>query len=429
MSLQRVAPKQLLNFLFISLGLYMVALQTSMAGMEIFGWLTFLLVLLVAAFERPNLRALAVWGRRDLALWSLLAIVILGVLINASPSADRVFIIGNMRWIFLLYSTTYALKLFFEQVDKSEGPRRQMLIAAGIAAIVAVHGLQMYFSMWDFVRGRVVDSTIGINQDHGRAGGFFGAPITYGNSASQLVQFFLAGLLLAWPKPKTKLAWLVPLALVLTFLGVVMSYSRGAWIAMGVGMFVLFFLKKPSLALKFMGGVATIVLALSLWSDEIKNRVVSFVDPTYVSNLQRLEIWRTNWDIFKMYPLLGVGLGENESRLEEFHALFGRPGSATGHAHNTYLQWLSGTGALGLFLYLAFIVIALLQTWTLFRNARTSGKLWVATLALGAFGAQIALHLSGLTDCSFKDAEVQHMFLFSVALVAALSKSSVVAKK
>jgi hypothetical protein len=45
---------------------------------------------------------------------------------------------------------------------------------------------------------------------------------------------------------------------------------------------------------------------------------------------------------------------------------------------------------------------------------------WHRALVLGAIGAQVFLHVGGLTEPSFKHAEVKHMFLFILALVATI---------
>ena len=74
-----------------SLFLYTVSLITTMAGMEIFSWLTFVIVLFglcYKAFNGSELSALRIHRLGpDPVVWLLLGVVILGVVINGAPGS------------------------------------------------------------------------------------------------------------------------------------------------------------------------------------------------------------------------------------------------------------------------------------------------------------------------------------------------------
>ena len=47
---------------------------------------------------------------------------------------------------------------------------------------------------------------------------------------------------------------------------------------------------------------------------------------------------------------------------------------------------------------------------------------WHRVFALSALGAQLAFHIGGLTQWNFGDAEVQHQFIFWLAIVAYMTQ-------
>ena len=73
--------------------------------------------------------------------------------------------------------------------------------------------------------------------------------------------------------------------------------------------------------------------------------------------LQRFELWRNGWQVFKAHPLLGTGTGDV---VDECHARLEADSSplagTTKHTHNQYLTFLITFGALG-FLVLVFFFV------------------------------------------------------------------------
>lgn len=83
----------------------------------------------------------------------------------------------------------------------------------------------------------------------------------------------------------------------------------------------------------------------------------------------RTDIWRVGWRMSGEHPLIGVGLNNFSVESGRFVR---RPGALTRVdqivdkplvAHNTYLQFLSETGVVGLALYLAVVIACLGAAW------------------------------------------------------------------
>jgi len=90
-----------------------------------------------------------------------------------------------------------------------------------------------------------------------------------------------------------------------------------------------------------------------------------------------------------------------------------------GHAHDTLIQFLSNTGALGLAAYLVFSIMMFVMTWRGWQEARGCNR-ERAVLFLASLGAQVNLHLGGFGECNFFDGEVNHMFTFIMAFTVSL---------
>ena len=286
-----------------------------------------------------------------------------------------------------------------------------------VATIVALHGIQMYFSGWDFIRNRPAHYFVS-EGGHARACGFFTMPTNFAHAANMTMCFPVAALLLKWSSSQRVRAFLL-LTTALLGLAVYLSFTRGAWIALFFALTVLAALVNKKLAVVGVFSVLAAAGGLYLTNKSMQDRAATLVNPDFASNAERLDLWRANVQMFKEYPIFGLGLNDNERRSEEYNAKVGNKLNKVGNAHNTYLQFLSGTGLLGLVAYLAFMGFYFLLSFRLWKLV-PADRIWHRTLILGAIGAQVAMHLGGLTDCNFKNLHVNHQFITILALLSYL---------
>lgn len=131
---------------------------------------------------------------------------------------------------------------------------------------------------------------------------------------------------------------------------VLMTYSRGAMVALLVAAPFVFFRRRHRVQLS-MAAIAIAVLVPVLAGDEIRKEFYSI--DTYEedgSAQSRFASWTAAFEIAKDYPLVGVGI--RNSDLVSFHYGADRPGRTI---HNQYLQTLADSGIPALALYLAMI--------------------------------------------------------------------------
>ncbi|MGZ6480380.1 MAG: O-antigen ligase family protein, partial [Bdellovibrionales bacterium] len=94
--------------------------------------------------------------------------------------------------------------------------------------------------------------------------------------------------------------------------------------------------------------------------------------------------------------------------LPEYFARLGIDQEFVSHAHNNLLQFLGGTGIFGFISYCAVIFIFLRKAW---RIRKVTAWGW------SLFLAQLYMQLGGLTEANFIDGEVNHMLIFTWAIL------------
>lgn len=405
---------KLRNAIGVSLFLYALAICTSMAAMELFSWLTFTLVGVYAIQTRKNFDLQ--WKDLDEVLpWktmiALSVIVVLGVFINAPPGSDLLMPIGKMRSFFLIASTTVALFLFPVSLKSTR-------IFAYITTLIAVYAIFQSFTGVDFIRpdGRAVQSfTTSTGSVYWKAAGTFGSPMSYVYIAGQYL--FLFASFAVFSKDKQFKSIMIA-ATVLVGLSVLATYIRGAWIAAFVSVLVMSWIVSRKFFAATAAGIIAFSAAAITFSASVQTRFLSLFDPNMSSNIDRLRLWKANLAMFYDFPLLGTGYTFNEDLAEPYLAKIGFPGAFAGHAHNNFLQMLAGTGILGFTAYLVLIAFFLRLSYRLFKFGIEKNDVNAKIMGLGTLGAQIFIHVGGLTECNFKDGETHHAICFVWALAA-----------
>jgi O-antigen ligase/tetratricopeptide (TPR) repeat protein len=101
----------------------------------------------------------------------------------------------------------------------------------------------------------------------------------------------------------------------------------------------------------------------------------------------RAAIWRATWQMFKDYPVTGVGLGGYWTAIPGYHQASGR--LTPRQAHNDYLEILASGGVIGFALALWFVVLLLRRA----RPRLNSHDPWRRAVCFGAlvglFGAAV----------------------------------------
>lgn len=394
-----------------------------MAGMEIFGWSTFLLSCILVLGFKSVPGEISPKELKDYLPWkacvALLIITIIGNLVNGTPETDKIYSIGSHRWILLFFAISYMLAIFPPSI---KGYRVFLVFCA----ITAVYAAAQAFTGYDFLRpgsNRAV-WPLGMSKESPiwRSSGWFGSPLQYGYNAGMYACIALscASVYFEERRKSRWMFWGSLFVFLLVALSVITTFTRGAWIALALASLSIVFLAIPKMAAAVTGSGALFLSLLFAFQENFRIRVLSIFAMDYSSNSERLFLWRANWEMFKDYPIFGIGYQQNEARAGEYVARLGSPNSFTGHAHNNYLQMLAGTGITGFLSYMFIIGFMLWLNWRLIKHI-PKDLLWPRALAIGCLGAQILLHVGGLTECNFKTGTTNHNFMIVWSLVVSMS--------
>ena len=350
---------------------------------------------------------------------------LLSFFIGGEVDFERFKLSFGVHWILTFYTIYFAMSTL-----ESSQVYRLIYFFLICASATGLYGVVQGFTGIDFVRSEGLRN-IG-NGKLFRSIGFFGNSMTFGHSASlwfilSLVAFFQ---LLQKENKSVSNLWILALPLA-TFLGLLISFTRGAWFAVILSIFivVLMNLKKVMVTLRkwmtiknTLVSLFTVAMFVYLMSDVIWVASLRLIGPlsNFLSDSgiqSRLAIWSAHWAIFIDHPFFGIGQNNGPLVVGEYFAKLNIDKNLwhIGHAHNNFLQVLAELGLFGLGVYcLFFFKILQINLKELFRTSRDNPTFSILTVTLLA---QLVLHIGGLTECNFEDSEVRNNFLFILSLL------------
>ena len=386
-----------MKMIFVIFGLillYLVSLHTSIAGMELFGWLLFVSWLLLEAknyWKRP--KEILIGG--DIFLWLMVLNTALGV--GLSEKTEDFFVqFGFMRWVLLLYALTHLIRRLQNELD----PKYWFVfwrVWSTTAIVVSLYALLQALTGFDLLGHKV-------SPYHGlfKATGTFNMSLTFAYTMG-ISTLMLVGRSLWLPA----MAGAVSLAV---------SLARGAWMGMIPALFALLFYKfGKKVLLHFIATIGALLVGASFMPG-IQERLMTFSNITADTSVTtRFSLWKSYWQIFLDHPIFGVGLFNGKLYLEPYYEKFQIGYRLYSHAHNNWLYMLAGTGLVGTLLFLAWNVFIWKTAIQLLRTKDFQDKAIVVSI----LAVQIFWQLGGLTECNFTDGEVNHFIVFTWAMLFA----------
>ncbi|MCS7246122.1 MAG: O-antigen ligase family protein [Thermomicrobium sp.] len=197
-----------------------------------------------------------------------------------------------------------------------------------------------------------------------------------------------------------------------SLVGIVLSFSRGAWVGTLAGLGTLVLL-GPRVVRRLAVAAAFVLLAFLLaggWDTlpaavrERTQQLITQAGPFDVRDVQltggnwavveRMVHWQAAWDMFLDHPWTGVGAGNFSVAFPDYshHPLFR---IARGHAHNYYLHVLAELGIPGFVSYGAVLALGVVMIVRVLRCNRSS---FDRSLALGTLAATTAVLVHNLVE-------------------------------
>lgn len=190
-------------------------------------------------------------------------------------------------------------------------------------------------------------------------------------------------------------------------IGMILSFSRGAWLGLIVSFAIVAVLYERRLLIL---GLLVGVLALAVAPPVLVDRLMSSFSLEDSSNSYRVFIWRGSFAMLREYLFRGVGLGaEAFSHVYPEFMIVQTPAP---HAHSVYVQMLLEIGLFGFLAFAWFFVVWTLRVLSvLFREKGGWTERWLEIGVLaGAFAAIAGQMLQGVIEHTWYNPRVTLVF-------------------
>jgi O-antigen ligase len=266
----------------------------------------------------------------------------------------------------------------------------------GMALVFAVIGCVQYLTRTLYWNPKVkVDNAYAPSSWFYRVNSVFYDPSIYGRF---LVVAILAGLV-AVLYARRAIAWAALAVVVVTWIGLVPSFSQSSFVALGAGIVVLVgvFWGRPSLVP--IAVVLLVIAAAVLVVPQLRHRVLGETTSSRATD-GRTKLVRNGIRLALHHPILGVGTGGFKRGYANLTHLRGAEPKAAA-SHDTPITVAAELGLPGLALFVWLIVAGLLVP---FRTAIRAGPTVTRAAALGFGLALVAIFVHSLFyDALFED--------------------------
>ena len=349
-----------------------------------------------------------------------LAVYAIATLTSSMPSISAKRLVLHSIYIFGAY-------FLFTTVFRSRGNILKMVYALSLGLIPILISALIFIAGYGFNSEVAPEGPRPFFSDHTEFGAF----------ASMLLPILFV---LWWYSQEMKAPFKLwqKVLLVTSFLAVVFSFSRAVWVSM-VAVLVLYILVRLGLRFRqllfilLIGGTVMYSYSDELYQMVLQNEAQSSRQEvleqlksvgnvkTDVSNLERINRWKSAIAMFQERPLVGFGPGTYQFQYAPYQELRDKTVISTnfadaGNAHSEYLMYLSETGIFG---FLIFIGLCLYILHIGFKLYTKSSDNRTRYLALGLMLSLAGLLVHSLFNSFLETDKIGLLFyMFLGALVA-----------
>ncbi len=236
----------------------------------------------------------------------------------------------------------------------------------------------------------------------------FTSYMTFSGQLAMVVPIIFAFFLAVQSAPKR---FIFALSLILSFLALIWTYTRSAWVATVCALILFGVLRgKKMLIVLLLSGM--FFISVAIFQPEVFDRSLSAFRTK--ENKERLYTWQSTIEMIMDSPLTGIGKGNYSKFAPEYRSSYDFDFTSRAHAHNNILQVAvtAGIPALLCFLWLWGIIFKeTYRTYQRIPEKRSALKV----LSLGFLGAMIGFFVQGFFEHNFGDVENIMMMWLIVA--------------
>lgn len=344
-----------------------------------------------------------------------LAIGFLTVITSQFPRASIEGFVGKMLECAFMYFA------FLECIRTKKRIKIFLVIFSVSILLICVSGLYQYFIGHDFIRGHIFEGRISSSF---RQANDFAAYLVVTTPVLLYLSLF--------PLPKQKKDGDCPDGLsflstgkargilfflfMLSFSCLILTYSRGAWIAFILSLSVLAVQKRRIFLF------SAVFLVIFLAAFYCQSARVRPLDSIMGNNLTRYFEWENNrlgyWtrsiSIIRDYPVLGSGLNTYSSIQWQYDGV-----GWGGYPHNSYLQMTAETGVVGLLAFLWLIIILLINS---FKNLQSMMDPFLRSLVLSFLAGLTGFLIHSFFDTNFYSVQLGTFMWVIIGVIVAAQK-------
>lgn len=329
---------------------------------------------------------------RDLFLKSRYLVAMIGLFIFIALARTKM---GGSLTLFDLaeFGRSFGIPFLFFLILRWSAPTLEemrsfaivmLILAIYLTAVSILERLDLYSMIIPYwIGNRTVNSTIG----NGRSGGPF-LQSEFNGLALGLIYCIILGKTYLDDRNIRPIAYA---AACLCLVGIFLTYTRAAWVGVGLATLVLVLKPPPAgerwVTLKRCSVVVMALIVLgAFFLFPTKSAEQRFTDEDTV--YFRANLWATGLSMVRDQPVLGHGLGRFETNVANYQTAVGFgpkvviPKEGAG-AHNIFMTILVEQGGIGLMLYLLIVL-------RIYTSAYTSGRLiwpraagtWIAAFTI-----------------------------------------------
>lgn len=271
---------------------------------------------------------------------------------------------------------------------------KKMVVSLTILLISAV--LSSLVGIFDVIKS-------GISLDH-RLKGFTSHWMTY---SGLLMCVFIFYFIYIFFEKKRNHKLIVLISLIVLLAAILFSQTRSVWVGIIVSLLLFLIFFKPKTLLYLIPAAFILVYIIP---ESVKHRMISIFDLKNHSNQDRIHMMYTGINIFKAYPLTGVGC----NNIEKVYSEYQHPSAtqANPHLHNNVLQILAERGVFALISLLAAFISILVSLILRIRRTQDLEK-WIGIGALFVF---IGFLTAGLFEYNFGDSEIKFLLFYFISI-------------
>jgi putative inorganic carbon (HCO3(-)) transporter len=313
-----------------------------------------------------------------------------------------------------VFKTLRNVLLFFAAVHVVDSERRFKAIFKwflGVAVFIALDAAAQGFLKFDLIAGRRMTPFQG---DAKRLTGPFRHANDFSAYLSLVIFLFLGVLLEARKLFGARFAlfckagfWIVALCLFGT-------YSRGAWLAVGISFVRLTVLKRSRL---FAASLVAVVVWACLFSPPLVRDRLNSLRPGQGTVVEREELWLQSARMIRKSPWFGLGSNTYSKNQPHFRS----PGTTVDnqYAHNGYLQMAADIGLLGLAAFLAALAAALVTSLRAFFGHKDP---FLRAAGIGFVCGITAFLLHSATDTDLQSLLLVNLLWLSLGVMCAAAR-------